>query len=126
VVLGPFYQRVFNSSDGFLFVLAPAFGRIFERAVAQAGSISDRPQACVSNANAITYPECLHIKVEITYEPQWFRLRVRDDGRGIDSNPPRRAGPSWPLGHARNARTRAGLARNLRDEAVLEIGLKLN
>jgi ligand-binding sensor domain-containing protein/signal transduction histidine kinase len=35
--------------------------------------------------NALAHSECLHIEVEIIYGPRQFRLRVRDDGRGIDS-----------------------------------------
>jgi ligand-binding sensor domain-containing protein/signal transduction histidine kinase len=35
--------------------------------------------------NAFTHSEGLHVEVEIIYDPRQFRLRVRDDGRGIDS-----------------------------------------
>ena len=34
--------------------------------------------------NALTHSNGLHVEVEITYDPKQFRLRVRDDGRGID------------------------------------------
>jgi signal transduction histidine kinase len=34
--------------------------------------------------NALSHSEGLHIEVEITYDPRQFRLRIRDDGRGID------------------------------------------
>jgi signal transduction histidine kinase len=34
--------------------------------------------------NALTHSEGLHVEVEITYDPRQFRLRIRDDGRGID------------------------------------------
>ncbi len=34
--------------------------------------------------NALTHSECFHVEVEITYDPKQFRLRVRDDGRGMD------------------------------------------
>jgi signal transduction histidine kinase/streptogramin lyase len=34
--------------------------------------------------NALTHSRGLHIEVEITYDSRQFRLRVRDDGRGID------------------------------------------
>jgi len=34
--------------------------------------------------NALKHSEGLHIEVEIAYDPQQFRLRIRDDGRGID------------------------------------------
>jgi ligand-binding sensor domain-containing protein len=35
-------------------------------------------------SNALNHSEGLHIEVEITYDAREFRLRVRDDGRGID------------------------------------------
>jgi len=35
--------------------------------------------------NALTHSDGLHVEVEIIYDPRQFRLRVRDDGRGIDS-----------------------------------------
>ena len=34
--------------------------------------------------NALTHSEGQHVEAEITYDPRQFRLRVRDDGRGID------------------------------------------
>jgi signal transduction histidine kinase len=34
--------------------------------------------------NALTHSEGRHVEVEVIYEPRQFRLRVRDDGRGID------------------------------------------
>jgi len=34
--------------------------------------------------NALTHSKGLHVEVEITYDPRQFRLRVRDDGRGLD------------------------------------------
>jgi len=34
--------------------------------------------------NALSHSEGLHIEVEIAYDSRQFRLRVRDDGRGID------------------------------------------
>jgi len=35
--------------------------------------------------NALTHSEGEHVEVEITYDPRKFRLRVRDDGKGIDT-----------------------------------------
>jgi len=35
--------------------------------------------------NALSHSTGQHVEVEIIYDPQQFRLRVRDDGRGIDS-----------------------------------------
>ena len=34
--------------------------------------------------NALRHSQALHVEVEIAYHPKQFRLRVRDDGRGID------------------------------------------
>jgi ligand-binding sensor domain-containing protein/signal transduction histidine kinase len=34
--------------------------------------------------NALTHSEGQHVEVEITYDSRQFRLRVRDDGRGIE------------------------------------------
>ena len=34
--------------------------------------------------NALTHSNGRHVEVEITYDPKQFRLRVRDDGQGID------------------------------------------
>src|SRR5262249_60070602 len=34
--------------------------------------------------NALTHSKGHHVEVEITYDPRHFRLRIRDDGRGID------------------------------------------
>ena len=34
--------------------------------------------------NALTHSGGLHVEVEITYDPRQFRLRVRDDGHGVD------------------------------------------
>lgn len=35
--------------------------------------------------NALSHSEGHHVEVEITYDSRQFRLRIRDDGRGIDS-----------------------------------------
>src|SRR5262245_28771447 len=34
--------------------------------------------------NALTHSKAVHVEVEITYEATQFRVRVRDDGRGLD------------------------------------------
>ena len=34
--------------------------------------------------NALSHSEGKHVEAEITYDTRQFRLRVRDDGRGID------------------------------------------
>jgi signal transduction histidine kinase len=35
--------------------------------------------------NALTHSDAYTIEAEITYEPREFRLRIRDDGRGVDA-----------------------------------------
>src|SRR5262249_41485405 len=35
--------------------------------------------------NALTHSKGHHVEVEITYDPRQFRLRIRDDGRGIEN-----------------------------------------
>lgn len=34
--------------------------------------------------NSLTLADARHVEVEIAYDPKRFRLRIRDDGRGID------------------------------------------
>ncbi|HJZ75853.1 MAG TPA: ATP-binding protein [Vicinamibacterales bacterium] len=34
--------------------------------------------------NAFRHAPAVRIEVDLRYDPHWFRLRVRDDGRGID------------------------------------------
>ena len=34
--------------------------------------------------NALTHSKGSHVEVEITYDPRQFRLRVRDNGHGLD------------------------------------------
>jgi signal transduction histidine kinase/ligand-binding sensor domain-containing protein len=36
--------------------------------------------------NALTHSGAPNVEVEITYDPKQFRLRVRDDGRGVESS----------------------------------------
>jgi hypothetical protein len=55
--------------------------------------------------NALTHFEGLHFEVEIAYDSRQFRLRIRDDGRGIDPGILEKGGPRRPLGSTRNART---------------------
>lgn len=35
--------------------------------------------------NALIHSGGQHVEVEVTYDPKQFRLRIRDDGRGVDS-----------------------------------------
>ena len=43
--------------------------------------------------NALTHSNGRKVEVEITYDPRQFRLRVRDDGRGIDPKILEEGGP---------------------------------
>jgi signal transduction histidine kinase len=57
--------------------------------------------------NALAHSQGQHVEMEITYDPRQFRLRVRDDGRGIDPDVLSEGGRSdhWGL---QGMRERAG------------------
>jgi signal transduction histidine kinase/ligand-binding sensor domain-containing protein len=57
--------------------------------------------------NALAHSEGLHVEVEITYDSKQFRLRIRDDGRGIDAGILKKGGRDghWGL---QGMRERAG------------------
>jgi ligand-binding sensor domain-containing protein/signal transduction histidine kinase len=65
--------------------------------------------------NALTHSHGLHVEVEITYDSRQFRLRVRDDGRGIDSQILEEGGRSdhWGLQGMRERAQRIGAQLNL-------------
>jgi nitrate/nitrite-specific signal transduction histidine kinase len=60
--------------------------------------------------NALEHSGHLYIEVEITYDPGQFRLRIRDDGRGIDPAILEKGGRDnhWGLAGMRNRATRVG------------------
>jgi signal transduction histidine kinase/ligand-binding sensor domain-containing protein len=60
--------------------------------------------------NALNHSEGLNIEVEIAYDPRQFRLRVRDDGRGIDPGILEKGGRDghWGLPGMRERATKIG------------------
>lgn len=53
--------------------------------------------------NALSHSEGQNVEAEIAYDSRQFRLRVRDDGRGIDPKILEAGGRSGSLGIAGNA-----------------------
>ena len=77
--------------------------------------------------NALTHSNGRKVEVEITYDPRQFRLRVRDDGRGIDPKILEEGGRSdhWGLQGMRERAQKIGGQLNLwsRPEAGTEVEL---
>lgn len=77
--------------------------------------------------NALTHSEGLHVEVEITYDPRQFRLRVRDDGRGIEPEILKEGGrpDHWGLQGMRERAQKIGAQLNLwsRAETGTEVEL---
>src|SRR5262249_2523457 len=63
------------------------FKTVVEGSVRELHPVVQEETYCIGReaiVNALTHSHCLHIEVEIIYNPQQFCLRVRDDGRGFD------------------------------------------
>jgi signal transduction histidine kinase len=79
--------------------------------------------------NALAHSGGLHVEVEITYDPRQFRLRIRDDGRGIDPEILRKGGRSdhWGLQGMRERARKIGAQLELwsRPGAGTEVELKV-
>ena len=78
--------------------------------------------------NALTHSEGRHVEVEITYRPRQFRLRVRDDGRGIDPAIIEEGRPDhWGLRGMRERAQRIGAQLNIwsRAETGTEVELTI-
>jgi signal transduction histidine kinase len=77
--------------------------------------------------NALTHSNGRKVEVEITYDPRQFRLRVRDDGRGIDPKILEEGGRSdhWGLQGMRERAQKIGGQLNLwsRPETGTEVEL---
>ena len=60
--------------------------------------------------NALTHSDARNIEAEITYEPREFRLRIRDDGCGIDPEVLEKGGRNdhWGLQGMRERAKRIG------------------
>ena len=72
--------------------------------------------------------DILHVEVEITYDARQFRLRVRDDGRGIDADILEKGRTDhWGLQGMRERAGRIGAQLELwsRPRSGTEIGLTL-
>ena len=61
--------------------------------------------------NAFKHAQARRIEVEIRYDERQFRLRVRDDGKGIDAKLLNETGTRRTLRHAGDARTRQAYGR---------------
>jgi len=79
--------------------------------------------------NALVHSEGLHVEVEISYDARQFRLRVRDDGRGINAAILEEGGRTdhWGLQGMRERAVRIGAQLELwsRPGAGTEVGLTI-
>jgi signal transduction histidine kinase/ligand-binding sensor domain-containing protein len=79
--------------------------------------------------NALAHSGALHVELEIAYDASQFRLRIRDDGRGIDPEVLGRGGRSdhWGLQGMRERARRIGANLELwsRPGAGTEVELKV-
>jgi ligand-binding sensor domain-containing protein/signal transduction histidine kinase len=79
--------------------------------------------------NALTHSGAPNVEVEITYDPKQFRLRVRDDGRGVESSVLEEGGRSghWGLPGMRERARKMGAAFELwsRPGSGTEVELKV-
>ena len=79
--------------------------------------------------NALAHSGALHVELEIAYDARQFRLRIRDDGRGIDPEVLGRGGRSdhWGLQGMRERARRIGANLELwsRPGAGTEVELKV-
>jgi len=77
--------------------------------------------------NALHHSGGLHVEVEIAYDPKQFRLRVRDDGRGIDPSVLKQGGrpDHWGLPGMRERAQKIGAQLELwsRPDAGTEVEL---
>jgi signal transduction histidine kinase/ligand-binding sensor domain-containing protein len=79
--------------------------------------------------NALNHSQALHVELEIAYDARQFRLRIRDDGRGIDREVLGRGGRAdhWGLQGMRERARRIGAKLELwsRPGAGTEVELKV-
>jgi ligand-binding sensor domain-containing protein/signal transduction histidine kinase len=106
-----------------------AFKTVIEGSVRELHPIIREESYCIGRealVNALTHSEGRHVEVEITYDPRQFRLRVRDDGRGIDPAIIEEGRPDhWGLRGMRERAQRIGAQLNLwsRAETGTEVEL---
>ncbi len=105
------------------------FKTVVEGGVRELHPIIREESYCIGRealVNALTHSGGRHVEVEITYDPRQFRLRVRDDGRGIDPAILKEGRPDhWGLGGMRERAQRIGAQLNLwsRSETGTEVEL---
>jgi signal transduction histidine kinase/ligand-binding sensor domain-containing protein len=92
---------------------APAFKTIVEGTVLELHPIIRQETYSIGRealVNSLTHSEARNIEVEIIYDSHEFRLRVRDDGRGIDPNVLKKGGRAdhWGLQGMRERAHRIG------------------
>ena len=108
-----------------------AFKTVVEGSVRELHPIIREESYCIGRealVNALTHSEGRHVEVEITYDPRQFRLRVRDDGRGIDPAIIEEGRPDhWGLRGMRERAQRIGAQLNLwsRSETGTEVELTI-
>lgn len=106
-----------------------AFKTVVEGSVRELHPIIREESYCIGRealVNALTHSEGRNVEVEITYDPRQFRLRVRDDGRGIDPAIIAEGRPDhWGLRGMRERAERIGAQLNLwsRSETGTEVEL---
>lgn len=105
------------------------FKAVVEGSVRELHPIIREESYCIGRealVNALTHSEGRHVEVEITYDPRLFRLRVRDDGRGIDPAIIEEGRPDhWGLRGMRERAQRIGAQLNFwsRSETGTEVEL---
>jgi len=106
-----------------------AFKTVVEGSVRELHPIIREESYCIGRealVNALKHSEGRNVEVEITYDPRQFRLRVRDDGRGIDPAIIEEGRPDhWGLRGMRERAQRIGAQLNLwsRSETGTEVEL---
>jgi signal transduction histidine kinase/ligand-binding sensor domain-containing protein len=106
-----------------------AFKTVVEGSVRELHPIIREESYCIGRealVNALKHSEGRNVEVEITYDPRQFRLRVRDDGRGIDPSIIEEGRPDhWGLRGMRERAQRIGAQLNLwsRSETGTEVEL---
>src|SRR3712207_4350053 len=106
-----------------------AFKTVVEGSVRELHPIIREESYCIGRealVNALKHSEGRNVEVEITYDPRQFRLRVRDDGRGIDPAIIEEGRPDhWGLRGMRERAQRIGAQLNLwsRAETGTEVEL---
>jgi ligand-binding sensor domain-containing protein/signal transduction histidine kinase len=105
------------------------FKTVIEGSVRELHPIIQEESYCIGReavVNALKHSEGRHVEVEITYDPRQFRLRVRDDGRGIDPVTLEEGRPDhWGLRGMRERAQRIGAQLNFwsRAETGTEVEL---